>query len=309
MSEIIDKALLAKRESKNIEFKESFNPDNPGHWCELVKDLVALTNTGGGVIIIGLNNNGAPSGVNIDQVMEIDPAVITDKVHKYTGYHFNDFNLHQCIKDDKSIFIIEISASRLPLVFEKVGNYEESPGKQKNAFSMGTVYFRHGAKSEPGNNDDIRRSLERQLESIRKEWLDGVRKVVRAPEGSLVSILNGEVRQSSSPNATPIRIVNDPNAPAFRAVNPDDTHPYRQKELLNIINTKLSGMAKVNSYDVLAVRKTYDSDKDKQYVYLSKFAAPQYSDEFVNWLLKNYFSNEQFFIEARAKVKIQQATV
>ena len=46
--------------------------------------------------------------------------------------------------------------------------------KQKTAFSAGTVYFRHGAKSEPGTSEDLRASLERELDRIRSSWLDGI---------------------------------------------------------------------------------------------------------------------------------------
>jgi hypothetical protein len=42
MIDLIHKALHAKRESKQVEFKQSFNPTSPGEWCELIKDLVAI---------------------------------------------------------------------------------------------------------------------------------------------------------------------------------------------------------------------------------------------------------------------------
>ena len=54
MDRLISKALNAKRESKYIEFKSEFNPDSPQDWCEIIKDIVALANTGGGVIIFGV---------------------------------------------------------------------------------------------------------------------------------------------------------------------------------------------------------------------------------------------------------------
>lgn len=42
------KALTAKRESKHIEFKEGFNPSEARDWCEIIKDIVAMANSGGG---------------------------------------------------------------------------------------------------------------------------------------------------------------------------------------------------------------------------------------------------------------------
>lgn len=47
MSQLLDKGLKAKRESKFVDFKRSFNPAEGGEWCELIKDIVAMANTGG----------------------------------------------------------------------------------------------------------------------------------------------------------------------------------------------------------------------------------------------------------------------
>ncbi|KPJ64660.1 hypothetical protein AMJ44_12345, partial [candidate division WOR-1 bacterium DG_54_3] len=101
----------------------------------------------------------------------------------------------------------------IPIVFRKPGTYDIGSGKQRTAFSVGTVYFRHGAKSEPGTSDDIRRVIERQLDNIRKSWIKGVRKVVRAPEGSqVVTVLPSSRMSTSLLQATTVRAVKDPKA-------------------------------------------------------------------------------------------------
>ena len=61
MDDLIRRALIACRESKFIEFKEAFDVSSARDWCELTKDIVALANTGGGVILIGLDNRGNPN--------------------------------------------------------------------------------------------------------------------------------------------------------------------------------------------------------------------------------------------------------
>ena len=47
---LIEKAKAAKRESKYIEFKVSFDIDSTQDWCEIIKDIVAIANSGGGII-------------------------------------------------------------------------------------------------------------------------------------------------------------------------------------------------------------------------------------------------------------------
>ena len=62
MTDLISKALAATSESKHIEFKQSFDPNSQANWCEIVKDIVAIAISGGGVMIFGLTSSGEPSG-------------------------------------------------------------------------------------------------------------------------------------------------------------------------------------------------------------------------------------------------------
>lgn len=299
MSEVVEKGLNAKRESKYVDFKRSFDPGSAGEWCELIKDIVAMANSGGGVILIGLDNAGAPSKEDVQLVLDLDHATLVDKIKKYTDLQFSDVEIHEAKKGGATVAIMEISAVKVPIVFQNVGTYEVSPGKQKTAFSRGTIYFRHGAKSEPGTTDDIRKVIERQLETIRSEWLDGVHKVINAPQGSAVSVFSGEVRESRSPDAIPVRFVDDPDAPGYRLIDHDTTYPYRQKELIDVVNGMLPEGVEINSYDVLAVRRTQGIDDDPLYCHTPKFGSQQYSDGFAQFLVEKHKENNQYFSDAR----------
>jgi hypothetical protein len=300
MSAIVDKGLKAKRESKKVDFKRSFDPNVLGEWCEILKDIIAMANTGGGVILVGLENNGDPSGENIQAVLDLDHAVVVDKIRKYTGCDFSEIEIHETKKQGNTIAVIEVAGVKVPLVFQNAGSYEVG-GKPKIAFARGTVYFRHGAKSEPGTTEDIRMVIDRQLESIRSEWMDGVRKVVTAPQGSAVSVFSGDVKESHSPNATPIRLVDDPDAPGYRLIDHDTTYPHRQVELINVINGMLPKNVTINTYDILAVRRTHNIDDDARFCHTPKFGSPQYSDAFAQWVVEQHKQNNNFFQETRRK--------
>lgn len=216
MVDIVKKALTAKRESKHVEFKQGFEPNSARAWCELVKDLVAIANSGGGIIVFGLDNFGEPTGEPVEAITSIDPAEIGNKILKYTGLVDFEFEIRPLEKKRSKLVAFLVHPVSVPLVFEKPGTYDIGGGEQRNAFSVGTVYFRHGAKSEPGTSDDIRRIIERQLEHIRKTWVKGVRKVVQAPAGSQILTV-----ATNGPNTHPllaakVRAVNDPNAIAVR---------------------------------------------------------------------------------------------
>ena len=131
----------------------------------------------------------------------------------------------------------------VPPVFTRPGTYAVEPGKQKTAFSVGSVYSQHGANSEPGNSDDLRAFIDRRLESLKRSWLDGIAKVVEAPPGTRIAVLPADIDESSDADATPIRVVDDPTAPAYRSLPVDQTHPHRQKEVIQQVNGRLSGRA------------------------------------------------------------------
>jgi hypothetical protein len=209
MSDLVERARSAKRESKQIEFKSSFDPTSNGEWCEVIKDIVAIANSGGGIIIFGVNNDGSLSGLPVEAIGRIDPADIANRISKYTG----------CIDPPVEIIDIErqgsllpafiIQSSATPLVFENPGTYDVGAGKQKTAFGRGTIYYRHVAKSEPGTTEDIRFTFERNLNQIRNSWLKQVKKVVKAPAGAQF-IVQTQVDRPTILQSNTVRIVNGP---------------------------------------------------------------------------------------------------
>lgn len=299
MNETVAKALNATRESKYIEFKEELDVSSQGEWCEILKDIVAIANTGGGIIIVGVDNHGVPTGFDVKSVLAFDPADITDKIHKYTGVQFSEFEISHEDKNGYEVAVLIIHGASVPIVFTKPGTYDIGSGKQKSAFGAGTVYFRHGAKSEPGNTDDIRQTIERQLESVRKHWISGVRKVVTAPQGSRIVVASGDVKESESPNAMQIRIVDDPKAPAYRKIDYDVSHPYRQKDVIPKLNAKLKGKVTITTFDILCLRRLYNLHENSLYCHKPLFGSMQYSDAFINWAIGEFAKDAQFFENAR----------
>ncbi|MGD0799159.1 MAG: ATP-binding protein [Acidobacteriaceae bacterium] len=209
---MVEKALAARRESKYIEFKQGFDCDSKGEWCEVVKDLVAMSNSGGGIVVFGLTSTGEPVDTDLSKIATLDPADVSNKVGSYTGSSDFEFSIVDLEKGGRKLVAFLVGAAATPYVFERHGGYADSSGKPKSAFPVGAIYFRHGAKSEPATNDDIRRAISRRIEAIRKEWLAGVRKVVEAPAGSTIMVSGegalpkGGFRIDGAPSSTPVHL-------------------------------------------------------------------------------------------------------
>lgn len=304
MNSLIDKALAAERESKHIDFKSTVDFSEPATWCELIKDIISMANSGGGAIVIGCDNRGKPIGSDISGVLSLDPAIITDQVHKYTGVQFSEIEIIEKIKQRHKVAVILVSPVAVPIVFTKPGTYRIDAKTQKTAFSSGAIYFRHGAKSEPGNTDDIRSVLERQMEAVRKTWLKGLRKVVAAPPGSHVYTFppSVEVIETLSPDARAIRIVDDPDAPAYRKIDYDISHPKRQKDVISEVNSQVPDADNINQHDIQCIKRAYKIESKEAFCHRGKFAGfPQYTEAFIQWLIAEYKKDKDFFHNCRAK--------
>ncbi len=295
-----ERALNATRESKTVDFKSRFDPGSEAECVEFVKDLVAMANSGGGVILIGIQDDASPSRADVSSVLALDPAHLTDKIFRYTGEHFSGFAIRDAIRDGSAIAIVEVRESEELLVFIHPGNYVSDNGKQKTAFSIGGVYFRHGAKSEPCTPSDLRRYIHDSISAERSRWMTGIRHVVEAPKGTEVAVIQRS-RNDAEGKATRVRLTNDPDAPVFGRLNPDDTHPHRLSGVVELLNKRFAGRTKVNQHDILCVRQAQDIGEKShaEFVYKPKYDSMHYSDSFVQWLDGQQKKDPGFFQNAR----------
>lgn len=188
------------------------------------------------------------------------------------------FQVVDAVKDSRPVVALIIEEAPVPIVLN------------------GIVYVRHGAKSEPATTKDLGAVIDRRVSAHRRSWLSAVRSVVR-PRAQ--PALSQEVRDSDSPTATPIRVVTDPGAPAFRVIDYDRTHPYRQKELLAAFRERVPGRT-INQFDLLSVRHAHGIDAKPEFSHKSLFGTRQYSQKFLDWLVGEAERDAAFFSDARA---------
>lgn len=261
-------------------------------------------------MLFGVDDTGKPSNIDVSEIRNLDAATITDKISKYTNSQFSGFEIHDCEKEGVELVALRIYESLSPLVFEKPGTYDIGDRKQKTAFSQGTIYFRHGAKSETAKSKDIDLIIQRNLEMIRSQWMSNIRKVMQAPSNYEVILAAPGLKSTESPLATPIRFSDshDPNATLVQLPNPDETHPLRQKDVIKLVNTKRKSSDKINSFDIRCVRKVHGIENNQQYFYHANYSAPLYTYVFVDWLVEQSSLDADFFFKARQIYKQQTSS-
>lgn len=293
----LGRAVAAVRESKSVEFKEKFDPANEGEWIELIKDFAAVANSGGGVLVIGVKDNGEHAGQSVKAVLELDAAKIADKLMRYTGENFDGFEIHAVKRKGKTVAAIAVSGvTDAPLVFKQPGSYKNEQGKPKTAFVRGAAYFRHGAKSEPCTTDDLRQFIERRLETIRSAWMGGIRKVVTAPEDFELARVRATDEEGTP---TRIQLTTDPHAPIYGRLSHDETHPYRLTEMLKELKERVG--RSFTEYDIRTLRHAHEIDEkaSPQFCVQPKYSSMQYSDAFIDWVVEQYEHDPTVFSKAR----------
>jgi hypothetical protein len=283
----LSRAAEAKRSSKRVELEEGFDPQAPGVWLDVVRDVVAMANSGGGVVVL----NG-----------DIEEEQLHEELARHAEPEFEAFELHDITRSGRPATAIVVEGvANTPLVFTRTGRYRSADGDEHVAFARGGLYFRHGAKSEPATGADVRDFIKRQLDATRSQWLANIRQVMHAPDGAEVAVIETAERDDEG-RPTLIRLTTDPHAPLYGQVDPDRSHPYRQKEVIREVNARLDG-AVVNAFDVLSVRRVHviSEETRPEFVHVPKFGSPQYSDAFVDWLIGEHERDPEFFARAKAK--------
>lgn len=296
-------AIAAARETKAVDFKARFDPQSLRDWCEITKDIVAMANSGGGLIIVGVNDDGGFPAQDASAVAQVDPATITDKILRYTGIQFSEVHLSAIRIWQHTVVAMRVGPAETPMVFTKPGCYDVGGGRQDRAFSQGQVYFRHGAKSEPGNSGDIRTWVNRELSRIRASWLGNIRKVVTAPQGSFVTVAPAAMADFAASELRPVRISDDPSATVYGRIDHNVTHPYRAMDVIPIVNKAIAPLCRITQHDVLCVRRVHAVESDPRFFWQPLFASPRYSPEFAQWLVARFQDDQAFFTKARDRYR------
>lgn len=309
-SKLLERAENAKGESKYLDFKRQFDAASAAEWCEVIKDVVAFANSGGGVIVFGVNNDGTIADVDVSSLLKIDIADITNKIEAYCGYQFAEIEIIEVSRDSESAVAFLIGAADIPLVFTRAGADVLLGGKQRPAFVKGTVYFRHGAKSEPATRDDLVSWLDRTIDEVRRSWLGGIRKVVEAPPGHVLSVVSSPLSNKSGvPQAKGMAITAEmsagPGAVRMVPQNAEELWPHRQKELLEAVNKAIKAPRQINGHDILCINTHLNVLKaHPEFAYKPhRRASPQYSDEYVRWIVLQYGHDPKFFDRMREEYK------
>jgi predicted HTH transcriptional regulator len=188
------------RESAKLDYKLTLDLSDTAHKVEVAKDLVAMANTAGGYVVLGVRDDGTMAGLAPQDISRIDEAVVRKVVGAYIGTSLELFVDCPVEWAGRQFGIITVLRSpRSPVVFEHDGQYSV-PSSKKNhtAFRAGDVFVRHGSSSERWNQNDVQTIYSRIVARERDRWTAEVLPDVRR---LIAQALSGEGAPSFDPQA------------------------------------------------------------------------------------------------------------
>lgn len=258
-----------------------FDPASDRDWCELVRDIAAVANSGGGRIDVGA---------------ALDKREVVRRLHLHIDDAFSDITIRPTDSSAAAASEILVGPATFPLGFSAAGVCGSSSHllERVELFPAGTFYFRHGERSEPGTSADMRAFFERLLRRVRRRWLRGIRRVLYAP----IEQAAKRTPKRAPANLQPVRIVTDPEAPALHPQDVDHLYPWRQKDLLRELNSRL-GRRMLTTYDIQAVRRQHRLDERPEFIFNLPGAGRRYSPATADWIMEQFNGDPEFFHQAR----------
>lgn len=198
-------------EEERLDYKESLDLSEKNKKkakIDLVCDLIAMSNTDGGYVIIGVKELSPKGKYQLESVSKDCLNQITQEKMIEFMANYVDAKVKLIIKshviEEKDIILIYVSKSKILTPFKLDGQ----SGNNEIKFRSGDIYVRHGATSTKAKHED----LIKFIESIR---LDERRKLSNETKGT-VQIINRldkllEVFTGSSPSYSDFDILVNTN--------------------------------------------------------------------------------------------------
>ena len=163
--------LLDHGEGVDLDFKRACNLNTRSELLAITKDVAAFAATGGH-IVVGVNEDGTPSGLFgagdsrlFDEATlrsKIAPTFLPDTISITTAIH--ELN-------GAPVAIVYIAPhSDGFIVLQRDGDFTDTTGQQRQEFRAGDVYVRRGSSSRVWNHDEASAALERAMNLRRERW-------------------------------------------------------------------------------------------------------------------------------------------
>ncbi len=179
-----------------------FDPEIPADRLGLVREIVAVANSGGGEILLGVVEPGGgsprPAGAAF-----LDAAALTEFVAGYVAPDRVGLTTSVDAADgpDGPVVSVAVNAPmRPPVVFSRAGRYATEKG-DVTVFERHTVVTRHGARTVLASGADHRRWIDAAVRAERARLVRVLTLAASLPPGGSIRVVSEAGEVSAEPRA------------------------------------------------------------------------------------------------------------
>lgn len=179
-------------ENAELEHKAVLDLSSTADRVKLVAEVVAMANADGGLIRIGVADDGREVGVDVDIAARLDPAKVADLIDSFTSPDHVEVAV-STTSVDTGRQIVDLQVGRFaspPVVMSKDGNYD-ADGRQRTEFRKGDVLVRRGTRAQRATRGDFAHWTNCAVEDARRTFLERVAFVADLPAGAELQVAVG----------------------------------------------------------------------------------------------------------------------
>lgn len=166
-TEKVSELFQRRSESAKLDYKSAYDPSDSSQKVKLAKHVMAMANTFGGYVIIGVDDDGRRNGLSKTDIDAIDEATVRAQIAGYASVPIPLFVAKPIEHDGLSFAIITI----LPVTNTLVVAVADGNIPGETLFRKGEVLVRHGSASVRWNQKDAEFMLQRIVNARKEEWL------------------------------------------------------------------------------------------------------------------------------------------
>lgn len=165
--EVNDKGNLVRRESYDLEFKQSFHYGDSLH--EYVRSLVGMANNRGGQIIFGVQDQPRiPVGLSNDKFEKLDATKINAIILEYFSSDIS-YSIRNIYWNGKVFGVLKVTeATTKPIICRKT---------QGKILREGAVYYRYRGETKEIKYAELSALLDNERDKEKRLWMDHIQKI------------------------------------------------------------------------------------------------------------------------------------
>lgn len=175
-------------ERAGLEHKAQLDLGNNADKVKLVAEVVAMANADGGLIRVGVTDDGTEVGISDELANKFDPARVADLVGSFTNPDHIEITISRT--NVPGGHVVDLAVEQFadpPIVMCKDGNFDDN-GRQRSEFRKGDVLVRRGTRAQRAARGDFAAWTRLACETARRTFLDRVAFIAELPEDAHLQV-------------------------------------------------------------------------------------------------------------------------